>query len=179
VIAESAKDGTTHGLPPTGLAFIDTAGKWCATFATDSLPPAERMMIVFPDSGSTVPALRARLLARRSSPCAAAFPQQSLADLAAYDVQILDSLPSNAERPGSVGVAVLSDVVWKRGPDGVVRADLDRDGHPEEVSACAIGEGQSFTLWSRDSAGVRQKLWRGYFDWGALVDETCAAGEAE
>jgi len=165
-------------LPPVGLAFIDTVGKWCASFAADSLKPGERVTIVFPDSSRKVATWSARLLGRRSAPCAAAFPQQSLSALAAYDLQIIDSLRQDAEEIVFLGVAVLSEATWRRGPDGVARADLDGDGLPEEASVCAIGEGQLFALWRRDRAdGVRRKLWQGYFDWGVNVDVTCPPGE--
>jgi hypothetical protein len=71
------------------------------------------------------------------------------------------------ETPG-VTLAVASEATWIRGSDGVTRADLNGDGNAEEAKVCAVGEGQLFSLWSGG-----KRVWKGYFDWGALVDETC------
>lgn len=154
--------------------MLDTAGHWCVAFAADSLRPGERVTIVFPDSANRTVGLRGRLLGRRATPCWAAFPQQSLTDYATYDVSITDPILPSASGSSGVALALVSDVPWRRAADGVARADLDGDGKLEEASACAVDEGERFSLYSRDPVSdVRRSVWQGYYDWGALVDVTC------
>ena len=63
-------------------------------------------------------------------------------------------------------------------PHALLAADLDGDGAAEELRRCAAGEGEHFTLWRRDRrTGERRRVAHEYFDWGVLVEPSCAAGE--
>lgn len=158
-------------MPPVGLAFVDTLGSWCASFATDSLEKGDRITLVFPvRTGGT--SARAIILARRSSACGAAFPQHSVAELPAYDLSVENASTADVVATALAGMAVKSDAIWSLGSDGVIRADLDGDRRLEEAKVCAVDEGQLFTLRSGD-----RKVWQGYFDLGVLVDETCPPEE--
>ena len=166
------QQGVRRGLPVAGLAMTDTAGRWCAAFANDSLREGERLTIIFPDTNSKSVQLRGRIERRRPNACWSAFPQHALDDHATYDVTLADS--ASAGDNAGLGIALLSDVRWSRGQDGVLRADVDGNGRLEEAGVCAIDEGQIFTLATRDSvSGMRHNWFRVYYDWGALVDVTC------
>ena len=177
----SAEPGIAPGagpsLPFVGVAIHDSASRWCAAFAADSLSPRETITIVFPDSASRILSLTARAQ-RRATPCATAFPQLQLAEDAVYDLTVIDAAETGDAAP--VAMAVVSDVRWNRGTDGVARADLDGDGIPEEARVCRAHEGQYFTLWKRDAAdSALRPVWGRYFDWGAFVDANCRPGEGE
>jgi hypothetical protein len=45
------------------------------------------------------------------------------------------------------------------------------------VRRCAADEGEHFTVWTVRSADKRERIWHEYYDWGAIVDRTCRAGE--
>jgi hypothetical protein len=165
-------------LPWIGVAIHDTANRWCVALAHDSLPEKRAVTIVFPDSGSEVLSLSGRIVARRATPCATAFPQLQLAEDATYDLTVVDA-PATGD-PASVAIAVVSDARWSRGADGIARADLDGDGRPEEARVCRAHEGEYFSLWRLPAAdSTRRSVWGRYFDWGAFVDANCAPGEGE
>ena len=160
-----------RALPPTGLAFPDTTDKWCGAFTVDSLRAGQVLTIVFPDSNAPQLTAPARIIKRRTDPCQAVFPQNAVADLPSYDLAV--ELMKSVGWPG-VGVAVAGTSQWRRDVDRIARADLNGDGALEEVTVCAVGEGQQFTLWTRaPSDTTRRKVWDSYYDWGALVDVTC------
>jgi hypothetical protein len=166
-------------LPLTGLAVSDSLRAWCAEFVADSAAPAPRLgrqvAIVFA-APATVPALRARLGQPRPGECPAEFPQPRWIDYSAYSLQLIDSLPDSTNLP-SVALVVASEAAWSRGADGVVRADLDGDGQPEEARRCTADEGEHFTLWSPRLGGGRVRRWHEYYDWGGFTDPTCKPGE--
>ena len=173
-----ASAGSMPTLPWIGVAIHDTANRWCVALAHDSLPEREVVTIVFPDSASGVLSLSGRIVARRATPCATAFPQLQLAEDATYDLTVVDTVALGDA--ASVAIAVVSDVRWSRGADGVARADLDRDGLLEEARACRAHEGQYFSLWRRPAAdSAPRSVWGRYFDWGAFVDANCAPGHGE
>lgn len=168
------RPAAADSLPPIGLAVRDTAGGWCATVAGGPLPAGGLVTLVFAGPDAPVVARTARVLRRRAGPCPSEFPQLSLEELPAYDVA--------AEGPDAEGIPWVTLVVagtaaWRRGPDGGARADLDGDGRAEEARVCAADEGEHFTLWTTDPGGAPTRRWHGYYDWGALVDPTCAPGE--
>jgi hypothetical protein len=152
---------------------------WCAEFVADSDSPApkpgRRLAIVFPGP-ATVPALRARLGQPRLGECPAEFAQPRWIDYSAYSLELLDSLPDPTNLP-SVALVVASEAPWSRGVDGVVRADVDGDGQPEEVRRCTADEGEHLTLWSPRPGGGRVRRWHEYYDWGGFTDPTCKPGE--
>jgi hypothetical protein len=167
-------------LPLTGLAVADSLRAWCAEFVADSAAPAprpgRRVTIVFPGP-ATVPALRARLGHTRPGECAAEFPQPRWIDYGAYSLQLIDSLPPEATNLPNVALVVASEATWSRGADGVVRADVDGDGQPEEARRCTADEGEHLTLWSPRPGGGRVRRWHEYYDWGGFTDPTCKPGE--
>ena len=171
--------GAVDSLPLTGLAVSDSLRVWCAEIVADSTAsapkPGRRVAIVFAGP-STVPALRARLGQPRPGECPAEFPQPRWNDYAAYSLELLDSLPDSTNPP-SVALVVASEATWSRGADGVVRADLDGDGQPEEVRRCTADEGEHLTLWSPRPGGGRVRRWHEYYDWGGFTDPTCKPGE--
>lgn len=161
-------------LPAVGVAIWDTTGMWCAAIGADSLRPGDRLTIVYPDSSAPGVASAARVTRRRDTPCGSAFPQQSLADLPAYDLELGDGpRDGDATGPGAA-IAVVGSASWHRGGDGITRSDLNGDGRPEVAEACLADEGEVFTVWHEATGGrPRERLWRGYFDWGVLVDANC------
>ena len=157
-----------------GIAVQDTTGSWCGMFPPDSagsLTVGRAVAIVFADSAGSV--LSARLAARRREPCHAEVAQSRWYDYVAHD---LESRPDSADTP-IVGLAVVSPAAWVRGTDGVMRADVFGDGVPDDVRRCRADEGHHFTLWDVRRDGTRARGGHEYFDWGALVDPTCKAGE--
>lgn len=173
-------DTASRSLPRTGLAVADSGNAWCAEFMIDSTAPplhaGQRLTIVFAGPAA-LPAWRARVRGPRASECPASFPQPRWAGYAAYDLELLDSHPSGRGETPTVALVVVSEVPWVRGVDGVVRADLDGDGWPEEGRRCSAGEGEHLTLWSRQADGGHVRRWHEYFDWGGRTDPTCRPGE--
>ena len=165
-------------LPPTGLAVSDSVGAWCAEFVADSTEPAVKpgryVTIVFAGTAA-VPSGGARVGALHPGECPAAFPQPRWIEYVAYRLELIDSLPPNGLP--SVALVVASEAPWTRGADGVVRADVDGDGQPEEVRRCTADEGEHFTVWSFPPGGGRVRRWHEYYDWGGLTDPTCQPGE--
>jgi hypothetical protein len=159
---------------------VDSLRAWCVEFVADSAAPAPRpgrlVAIVFPGP-ATVSALRAMLGRSRPGECPAEFPQPRWIDYVAYDLQLTDSVPPDATNLPSVALVVASEATWSRGADGVVRADVDGDGRPEEVRRCTADEGEHLTLWSPRPGGGRVRRWHEYHDWGGFTDPTCKPGE--
>lgn len=176
-IAEATVTTVAENLPPLGIAIPDSLDRWCGALAADSLAVGTRVTLVFPDSGSAVLDRRARVTARRATPCPTAFPQLGLAEDATYELIVDDTAGLGAA--WSVAMVTVSDVAWSRGADGIARADLDGDGTPEEARKCRAGEGEHLTLWSRPAGAASRRVWKRYFDWGAFVDANCAPGEAD
>jgi hypothetical protein len=174
-----ASAAAADSLPLIGLAVSDSLRAWCGEFVADSAAPAprpgRRVAIVFAGP-ATVPALRARLGQPRLGECPAGFPQPRWIDYAAYSLELIDSLPDLTNLP-SVALVVAGEAIWSRGADGVVRADVDGDGQPEEVGRCTADEGEHLTLWSPRPGGGRVRRWHEYYDWGGFTDPTCRPGE--
>ena len=168
-----------RSIPRAGIAVADSALAWCAEFVRDStvraLKSGQPVTVVFAGRAG-VPALRARVRGPRSAECPSAFPQPRWADYQAYDLE-LDTLPTAAVDTPPIALVVASDLPWVRGPDGIVRADLDGDGLPEEARRCAADEGEHLTLWSARAGGGWVRRWHEYFDWGGPTDATCRPGE--
>ena len=134
------------------------------------------MMIVFPGP-APVPARRARLAAPLPGECPAEFPQPRWDGYVAYRVELTDPLPAVPPETPTVALAVVSAAPWARNADGVVEADLDGDGRPEEARRCTADEGEHLTIWSLLQDGSRQRRWHEYYDWGGFTDPTCHPGE--
>ena len=147
-----------------------------ATAAPDSTQPSHIANIVFGKPDGVV-SVRARVGARRGGECPAAFPQPRWADYVAFNVELVDSIPSRGAPAPIVGLIVLGNAQWSFGPNGHARADVDRDDAPDEMRRCAADEGEHFTIWGVDGAGARTRRWHEYFDWGGIVDPTCGPGE--
>jgi hypothetical protein len=165
--------------PPVGVAVRDTASAWCAAFPRDSTAPplaAGHPIAIVGAMPTGAPALIARVARQRTAECHAEFAQPRWSDYVAYDLVLNDSLPPGAEVSG-VALAVASAAPWTRDPDGRTRADLDGDGSREEARRCAADEGEHFTIWSPTPNGTRARRAHEYYDWGALVDPTCAPGD--
>jgi hypothetical protein len=124
-----------------------------------------------------VPATGAKVVRRREAMCQTEFAQPRWDDYVAYDLAPVDSVRHAADDIPMATLAVASDARWMRGPDGVVRSDLDGDGAPEEARVCRADEGEHFTLWSAAPDGRRRLRAHEYFDWGAFVDPTCGPEE--
>ena len=167
-------------LPLIGLAVSDSAGGWCAEFAStaaaDSAQSGRVAKIVFGKPDAVV-SLTARVGSRREGECGAAFPQPRWADYVAYDVALIDSFPPGATERPIVALIVLGSTAWSRNAGGNAHADIDRDGSAEELRRCTADEGEHFTVWSTDSTGTRVRRWHEYYDWGGLTDPTCGPGE--
>ena len=166
-------------LPPIGLTVADSVRAWCAEFVVDSassLKPGRHATIVFAGPAA-VPSLSARLGKPHPGECPAAFPQPRWIDYAAYRLELIDSLTTDAGEMPTVALVVASEARWSRGADGIVRADVDEDGEPEEARRCTADEGEHFTLWSPQPGGSRVRRWHEYYDWGGFTDPTCQPGE--
>ena len=162
--------------PAVGLAVQDTVGGWCAEFPADSATiPAEgaSATLVFVDDSTRVSA-RVRVRARRSSDCTTAFPQPRWTSYAAYELELVEkreSLPYLA-------LIVTGDLQLTRVDRSMVRGDIDGDGAADDIRRCAADEGEHFTVWSIPrSGGAPLRRWHEYFDWGAIVDRSCAPGD--
>jgi len=179
-VSRDASPPTAAGsLPPIGLAVADSVRSWCAEFMVDSalsLQPGRHATIVFAGPAA-VPSLGARLGKLHPGECPAAFPQPRWIDYVAYRLELIDSLPADPGEMPTVALVVASEARWARGADGVVRADVDKDGEPEEARRCTADEGEHFTLWSLQPGGSRVRRWHEYYDWGGFTDPTCGPGE--
>lgn len=162
-----------QSLPPLGVAISLGNGAWCAAFPSSTHPqPGTRGTVLAPgDAGFT--AIPVQLGEARQAPCPAAFPQLRWEGYASYDVRPLQSIASQAP----VALIVISEAIWNRDADGVLRADLDGDGLLEEPRRCLAGEGEHLTIWSTGPRGFRVRRHHEYFDWGAEVEPTCKPGE--
>jgi hypothetical protein len=179
--AEDARPKPTAApLPRIGLAVVDSERVWCAEFLTDSAAPAlesgQRVTIVFAGS-APAPTPRARVAGPHPGQCPAAFPQPRWIDYLAYRLELIDTPAADSSDTPIVGLVIASEGPWARGPDGVMRADLDGDGILEEARRCTADEGEHFTVWSARSGGGRVRRWHEYYDWGGLTDPTCQPGE--
>jgi hypothetical protein len=159
-----------------GIAVRDTTGDWCVTFRRTVRQPrnGDVVTLSFANDGKA-PSLPATVAEVRSTQCHAAFAQPRWDDYLAYNVRLSDPSVDNGE--SFIGFAVLGSIRWAPGQNGAMLADLDGDGHPEQLRRCAADEGEHFTVWRSGSAAPATLLWHEYFDWGALVDRTCAPGD--
>jgi len=174
----SAAPVAPPAFPPVGVAVMDSAVAWCAEFPamTPALKKGARVTLVFA-APVHVPRASATVAHRRDTMCHTEFSQPRWADYVAYDLALADSARPATDDFPSATLVVASDAGWTRGPDGVVRSDLDGDGVPEEARVCRADEGEHFTLWSVTPDGRRRLRAHEYFDWGALVDRTCGPEE--
>jgi hypothetical protein len=160
--------------PRVGIAVRDSAAAWCGAFPSDSaraITRGDSVAIVFATADGP-PAWYGRVGATRSAPCDAAFPQPRWDGYTAYDITAV----VGEGEVSTVALAVLGSARWSRTTEGVVVADLDADGSPEEARRCTADEGEHFTIWSV-VAGTRTRRAHEYFDWGAETDPTCKPGE--
>ena len=168
---EQPRPAAAGPMPAVGVAMRDEAGAWCAAFPTDALAPGDTVTLVAgpPDA----PAVAAVVSARRGVPCPTAFPQPRWDGYATYDLR------GRATAADALVVLVVAGgAPWSRDAAGRLAADLDGDGALEELRRCAADEGEHFTLWRRDPrSGERRRVAHEYYDWGALVERSCAAGE--
>ena len=177
--ARTQSTAVPQELPQIGLAVLEESARWCAEFVSDSTHPdleaGRRVTIVF--AGQTPVTTRiARVVGLQEEQCLAEFAQPRWIDYQAYRLELVDS-ESGAATTSPVALVVASEAPWQSGSDGVVRADLDGDGTPEEARRCAADEGEHFTIWSVTPATTPTRRWHEYYDWGALVDPTCKSGE--
>jgi hypothetical protein len=177
--AAPAQKTATRTLPPVGVAVMDSAAVWCAEFppTVPQLEAGRRVTIVLV-APAGVPGLGATIVRRREAACTTAFGQPRWDDYVAYDLALIDSLRPPAEHAPTATLVVASESHWTRGLGGVVRTDLDGDGVEEEARVCRADEGEHFSLWSPRPGGGREQRAHEYFDWGALVEPTCAAEES-
>jgi hypothetical protein len=124
-----------------------------------------------------VPARGARLGTPLSGECPAEFPQPRWDGYVAYRLEVIDPLPAGAAQAPAVALVLVSEAPWARAADGVVRADLDGDGHLEEARRCTADEGEHLTIWSLRQGGGRVRRWHEYYDWGGFTEPTCLPGE--
>jgi len=176
----SARRPPVGTLPRTGLAVGDSATDWCAEFVADSTAPAmepgRQVTLVFPGP-APVASWSARVAGPHEGECPAGFPQPRWGDYVAYRLELVRPLPAAPTDIPSVALLVASDVAWSRGADGLVRADLDGDGVPEEARRCLADEGEHLTIWSMGPANRPVRRWHEYFDWGAFTKPSCRPGE--
>lgn len=168
---EEPRPAAGAAMPAVGVAVSDEAGAWCAAFPTDALAPGDTVTLVAgpPDA----PAVTGVVVERRTAPCPTAFPQARWDAYATYDLRAQATATD-----AFVVLAVAGGASWSRDAAGRLAVDLDGDGAPEELRRCAAGEGEHFTLWRRDPhTGERRRVAHEYFDWGVLVERSCAAGE--
>lgn len=165
-------------LPLIGIAVSDTVGGWCAEFMSTSVPddfePGQYANIVFASPTGAVNVI-ARVMGPRTGECYAAFPQPRWADYRAFTVELVYPNSVGPAPQPTVGLIVLGQAVWTR-VDSLTIGDVDHDGAPEHVRRCAADEGEHFTVWSKQDT-LRVRRWHEYYDWGGLVDRTCAVGE--
>ena len=178
--ARAAEGAPVPGpFPEVGVA-VDSAGSWCAEFpgggAHAAFAPGQPVAIVFAGRAAAA-ARQSRVSRRRATACQTAFAQPRWEGYVAYDLEPAGTMDAAATGAPVVTLAVASDATWTRGPDHVVRSDLDRDGVVEEARACTADEGEHFTVWSVDGP-LRRRRAHEYFDWGAMTEPTCRAGES-
>jgi hypothetical protein len=175
----ASRVASVGAMPAVGVAVPDSGTIWCVAFppASPAYGPGARVTLVLADARE-VPAWRAAVVRRRTVACPTAFGQPRWADYVTYDLALVDSFRPDDQRIPLATLAVASDARWVRGADGRARADLDGDGRAEEARVCSADEGQHFTIWSVDATGRRYRRAHEYFDWGALVEPTCAPEES-
>lgn len=170
ILAACTRSETPVTRPVVGIAIVDTAGTWCAEFpagAASQIREGTNATIIFAGDSGTV-SRPVRIGTARSAQCAAAFPQPRWDSYSAFDLVPLDSVVSS-----SIGLILSRELNVTR-TGGATDADIDGDGVPETIRRCAADEGEHFTVWSGNPP---RRLWHEYFDWGAIVDPTCRAGE--
>lgn len=163
-------------LPPVGVAVEVAEGYWCVqlpAYSGESALAGAPVAVVFPDGRESL-VWTARVSERVRGARRTAFPQPRWERYAAHR---LEGASGPAPARKVVGLAVASTAPWRRMPSGTLRADLDGDGLPEEARRCAADEGEHFTIWSIGADGSATRRAHEYFDWGGIVEPTCAPGE--
>ena len=163
--------------PLVGIAVRDTAMRWCVALPPDTaqLQEGGPVALVFATRETSTTWL-ARLGPARDRQCHTEFAQPRWEGYRFHDLTVRDTSAGPAQ-PWGIAMAVLSAAEWGQLGDGRVIADLDGDGAHEEARLCSADEGHHFTIWSVGADGTRVRRAHEYFDWGALVERTCKAGE--
>lgn len=169
--------GDRGRFPLVGIAVRDTAMRWCVALPPGPAPlrQGEPVALVFATRETSTTWL-ARLGPARARRCHTEFGQPRWEDYRFHDLTVHDTSAGPAQ-PWGIALAVLSDAQWGQLGDGRVIADLDGDGNQEEARKCSADEGHHFTIWSFAADGTPRRRAHEYFDWGALVERTCRAGE--
>jgi hypothetical protein len=100
----------------------------------------------------------------------ACVPEAAEPDVSGY------RLSGSGEAAQLPGIGILDDRGSFRQQDGLLTADLDRDGTPEYFRSCLSGEGVHFSIWSGKPLEGRLK-WHQYYYLGYDVEPDCKPEE--
>ncbi|MDQ6636008.1 MAG: hypothetical protein M3Z10_14745 [Gemmatimonadota bacterium] len=190
----TAKGAADTFAVPVATAILLTRGsaspRWCTAFPHTTLAIGDTVTLVWPDEQEGAPTLRTLVRRVRRGQCPPAF--SLMGDTLGSDVQRpadspvelapADSAGGRSEEYFPIAIAIANGVQWVRGPDHLVRADLDGDGQLELVRSCASQEGLHLTLWTVTRPRVapdsgETPRWHSYFPLGYDVEPNCTARE--
>jgi hypothetical protein len=82
------------------------------------------------------------------------------------------ALETGSIGPTDMGFAIVVPPVNPEVVNGLVRVDLDRNGHSEVFSSCATSEGINFAVWT-EMAYQGEPLWSAYYYLDYETEPTC------
>jgi hypothetical protein len=143
-------------IPPAAVLGADggrTAGKWCTDFGDRELEVGDTVTLLWPDTLGPVPRIVTVVSRVRQHKCAmygedSTFGEEEGDHNESYELVPAQRVAPNMRGQIRPGIAVWGNVHWVRGPDHLLRADLDGDGNPEIARSCSTQEGAIMTVWT-------------------------------
>lgn len=166
-----------------------TPGKWCTDFGDRQLTLGDTVTLLWPDTAGRIPSIVAVVSRVRTDSVCVFYgltPDGLPSEGGDESYELVPAHPVAAEMAHNVrpGIAVWGNVRWARGPDHLLRADLDGDGNPEIARSCSTQEGVIMTMWTSIEDPTTRKphevrRWRVYQPLGFDDVPDCTKREAE
>jgi hypothetical protein len=179
-------------IPPAAVLPANggrSPNKWCTEFGNRQLTVGDTITLLWPDTAGTVPSIVTVVSRVRTDSVCVYYglaPDGLPSEEGDESYELVPAEPVDPARVHNVrpGIAVWGHVRWVRGPDHLLRADIDGDGKPEIARSCSTQEAVNLTIWTviEDPVTGKQRevrRWKAYRPLGFDDVPDCTERESE